>query len=184
MGAAAMLSTEQNHDAMTASEVQAKSLPTVENNPSKLRWYQPTPGRLLVVLLAVEGGLLFSERWFPTGWSVLIAVAAVGLFLLLMLFWYVLAFIFQWRFQFSIRSLLLLTIAVAFPSSWLAVEMKWEKEQERAAETLVKVHGVLYCENQFYYDSSGNQIEGGPVWLRKVLGDHFFCKVYSVGFLS
>ena len=54
----------------------------------KLRWYQPTPGRLLVFLLVVEGILLLSERWgwFPfnqhKGYTVLIAVAAVGLFLL------------------------------------------------------------------------------------------------------
>ena len=32
--------------------------------------------------------------------------------------------IFRWRFQFSIRSLLVLTVAVAVPCSWLAVEVK------------------------------------------------------------
>ena len=47
----------------------------------KLRWFHPTPGRLLIVLLAVEAALLLSKPWFPKGWTVLMAVAAVGLFL-------------------------------------------------------------------------------------------------------
>ena len=52
----------------------------------KLRWYHLTPGRLLVVLLAVEGFLWLSERlqWFPfnrhKGWPVLFAVASVAVF--------------------------------------------------------------------------------------------------------
>ena len=39
---------------------------TAEKKLPKLRWYQPSPGRLLVVLLAAEGVLLLSERfrWF------------------------------------------------------------------------------------------------------------------------
>ena len=52
------------------------------------RWFHPTPGLLLVFLLAVEGGLLLTERWFPKGWTVLIAVATVGVFLLVMSLWF------------------------------------------------------------------------------------------------
>ncbi len=99
--------------------------------PSRRRWFRPTPGRLvLLVLLAVEGLLWLSERfqWFAfnqhAGWTVLIALAGVGVFLLLMLFWYVLALVFRWRFQFSILWLLVLTLAVALPCSWLAAEIK------------------------------------------------------------
>jgi hypothetical protein len=92
----------------------------------KLRWFYPTPGRLLVVLLAVEGILLLSERWFPKGCAVLIAIAAIGVFLVLMLLWFVVSLIFYWRFQFSIRSLLLLTVAVAIPCSWLAAGQEAE----------------------------------------------------------
>jgi hypothetical protein len=33
----------------------------------KLRWHQPTPGRLFVLLLVVEGILLLVEPWFPKG---------------------------------------------------------------------------------------------------------------------
>ena len=81
----------------------------------KCRWFVPTPGKLLAILLAVEGVLLLSERWFPKGWAVLTAFAAVGVFLILMLIWFGVALVFRWRFQFSLRSLLLLTVAVAIP---------------------------------------------------------------------
>ena len=52
--------------------------------PEKARWYRVTPGRLLPLLLAVEGLLWLSEHfcWFPfnehKGWTVLIAVASVA----------------------------------------------------------------------------------------------------------
>jgi hypothetical protein len=75
---------------------------------SKLRWFHPTPRRLLVILLVVEGFLLLSKRfnWFAfnghKGWTVLIVVAAVGLFILLMLLWFLVSLIFRWHFQFFI----------------------------------------------------------------------------------
>ena len=106
--------------------------------PSRRRWFRPTPGRLvLLVLLAVEGLLWLSERfqWFAfnqhAGWTVLIALAGVGVFLLLMLSWYVLALVFRWRFQFSILWLLVLTLAVALPCSWLAAEIKRARRRRR-----------------------------------------------------
>ena len=59
----------------------------------KPRWFFPTPGRLLAVLLAVEALLWLSERfrWFAfqhKSWTVLIAVGSVGAFLVLMLGWF------------------------------------------------------------------------------------------------
>ena len=60
----------------------------VAQEKARRRWFVPTPGRLLVVLLAVDGLLWLSERfqWFAfnqhKGWTVLIAVAAVGVFFL------------------------------------------------------------------------------------------------------
>ena len=47
--------------------------------PPKRRWFHLTPDRLVLVLLAVEGSLLFAERfgWCGRGWPVLISV--VGL---------------------------------------------------------------------------------------------------------
>jgi fatty acid desaturase len=128
--------------------METDSLPTAENKPPKPRWYQPTPGRLLVVLLAVEGVLLLSERfqWFPfnqqKGWIVLIAIASVVAAMALMLLWFFLALLFHWRFQFSLRSLLVLTVAVAIPFSWLAVEMKAARQQREAVKALLQLGGV------------------------------------------
>jgi hypothetical protein len=75
----------------------------------KLGWYRLTPDRLVTGLLAVEGFLLLSEwfGWFAfnqhKGWTVLIAVAVVGLTLLIMLFWLAAALLFRCRFQYSLR---------------------------------------------------------------------------------
>ena len=109
---------------------------------SRPRWYRLTPDRLLSALLAVEGLLWLCGhyRWFwfnhHKGWAALIAVAAVGAFLLLMLLWLVAAALFRWRCQYSIRSLLILTVAVAVPCSWLAVEVKKAKEQGQTVGSL------------------------------------------------
>ncbi|MGA2034722.1 MAG: hypothetical protein ABSG68_20940 [Thermoguttaceae bacterium] len=84
----------------------------------------------MAMLLVVEGLLWLSERfqWFAfnahKGWTVLIALDSVGVAVLFMLFWFVACLIFRWRFQFSTRSLLVLTVAVALPCSWLGVERR------------------------------------------------------------
>ena len=75
------------------------------------RWYRLTPDRFVIGLLVVECLLWLSERfqWFAfnqhKGWTVLIAVAVVGVAFLVMLLWFVVALLFRWRFQFCIRSL-------------------------------------------------------------------------------
>jgi hypothetical protein len=69
--------------------MEANSLPTAEPKPPNLRWFHPTPARLLVILLVAEGILLLSQPWFPK----------------------------------------VLTVVVAIPFSWLAVEMKRAREQ-------------------------------------------------------
>ena len=57
-------------------------------------WYRLTPDRVVIGMLAAEGFLLLSERfrWFAfnqhKGWTVLVALATVGLTLLLMLLWF------------------------------------------------------------------------------------------------
>jgi hypothetical protein len=148
------------------------------------RWFFPTPGRLLVVLLTVEGFLWLSEwlQWTSKGWPVLIAVAAVGAFLLVMLGWFVLALLFHWRFQFSILSLLVLTVAVALPCGWLATEMKQATKQREVVEGIGQVHGwVCY---DFQVDPSGcwtpDATPAAPTWLRDLLGDDLFLDVIWV----
>jgi hypothetical protein len=168
---------------------------------SNLRWFYPKPYWLILGLLVVECLLWLSERfqWFGfnhhKGWTVLIAVAAVGMVFVAMLFLLAASLLFRWRFQFSIRSLLTLTVAIAIPCSWFAVEMKKAREQMAAVEALI----MLDCGFQYDYEvqfdpSSGVRIEeedrvfgngpnvmpSGSAWLRKYLGDDFFNNVYVV----
>jgi hypothetical protein len=142
---------------------------------SRRRLYHPTPNWLILGLLAAEGLLWLSERfqWFAfnekKGWTVLIAVASVGVAFLVMLLCFVVSLLFRWRFQFGIRSLLILTVVVALPCSWLAVTMRQAKRQREA------VVGI---------ESAGGKVQwsksSGLAWLRSLLGDAFFRYVASV----
>jgi len=139
------------------------------------RPFRPTPAWLICGLLVVEGLLWLSERyqWFgfneKKGWTVLIAVAAVGVAMLVMLGWFVVALVFRWRFQFSIRSLLVLVVVVALPFSWLAVEMRAARKQKEAVAAIEKLHGTLFWDRPAV-----------PRWLRSLLGDDFFDNVDSI----
>ena len=141
------------------------------------RWLHLTLDRFVVGLLVVEGLLWLSERygwfWFNEnkGWTVLVAVAVVGGAMVVVLGWFIVALVFRWRFQFSLRSLLLLVVAVALSCSWLAVEMKAAKREREAAEAIEKLDGVLYWSEP-----------AGPVWLRSLLGEHFFQHVDQLAF--
>ena len=153
--------------------MKADAPPTAENKQPKLRWFRPTPARLLVILLAVEGILFLSKQWFPKGWAVLIAIASVGVTMLLMLIWWLAALCFHWRFQFSLRSLMVLTVAVAIPFSWLAVEMKRAREQREAVEWILKLGGV--ARYRFYVTAHPT-----PMWLTDGFGVTFFADVVEV----
>jgi hypothetical protein len=115
----------------------------------KRRWLTPTPGWLVLGSLVVTGLLYLSDRfkWFAfnqhKGWTVLIAVASVVAVLAVMLLWWIAALVFRWRFQFSVRSLLVLAIAVAVPCSWLAVEVKIAKEQRETVNEIKKRGGKV-----------------------------------------
>jgi Leucine-rich repeat (LRR) protein len=142
---------------------------------ARVRWFHPTPGRFVIVLLAVECLLWLSERFGWLGWhkgyAVLTCVAAVGLAMLGMLVWFGAALVLRRRFQFSIRSLLVLVIGVAVPCSWLAVEIRAAKRQKEVVEAIVKVGGVLDWD-----------LEPRLAWLRNLLGDDFFMDGYQVDF--
>ena len=71
----------------------------------------------------------------------LVAVAGVGVVLMTMLLWFLVALVFRRRFQFGIRTLLVLTVAVALPCSWLAEEMKKAREQSQAVRAIEKLSG-------------------------------------------
>ena len=81
-----------------------------DTTQARVRWFHLTPGRFVLLLLAVEVLLWLSDRFGWLGWhkgyAVLTAVAMVGVGMLLMLVWFVVALVFRRRFQFSLRSLL------------------------------------------------------------------------------
>jgi hypothetical protein len=173
--------------------METNSLPTDAKKSPRPRWFQPTPGRLLIALLAVEATLLLSERlqWFPfnghKGWTVLIAIACVGATIAIMLLWFLLALVFRWRFQFSLRSLLILMAAVAVPFSWLAVEMQRARRQNDAVAALQKggYAGARYDYENF--DAETGDFVGsvsGTEWLRNMLGLDFFSNVKEISFAS
>ena len=153
------------------------------SDPITTRRFFPTPAWLIFGLLVVEGLLWLSERfgWFAfnshKGWTVLICVAVVGGAMLLMLLWFIVALVFRWRFQFSLRSLLVLTLAVAVSCSWLALEMKKAREQETAVDEI----GRLY---PYAVATAGASTPGvktiEPTWLRVLLGEMYFAEVVSV----
>ncbi len=145
-----------------------------------------TPTWLIFGLLVVEGLLWLSERytWLgfneKKGWTVLIAVAVVGVVMLVMLLWFIASLLFRWRLQFSIRSMLVLTVAVAVPCSWLAVEMKKAREQHDAVEEIGDSAGWVGYD--FEEDSAPTLAEPrGPAWLRNLLGGDFFNNVVDAG---
>jgi hypothetical protein len=153
---------------------------------SDRRSFHPTPGHFLAGLLAVEGLLFLSERfhWFAfnthKGWTVLIALASVGVFLLIMLLWFLAALVFRCWFQFSIRSLLVLTVAVALSCSWLATEMKAAKTQKDAARCISALGSCTYDDE---VSASASAVTASPPrhdWLRRMLGCDFFASVTGV----
>ena len=157
---------------------------SMANALPKRRWFSPTPGWLVLGLLAVEGLLFLAEqfRWLPKGWTVLVAVASVGVALILMLAWFAVALLFRWRFQFSIRSLLVLTVAVALPFSWLAARMRQAAGQQRVVQEIEAAGGLVVYD--FQLDPSGKQNAKAqmpePAWLRDLLGDDYFHDILAL----
>ena len=133
-----------------------------------------------------QGLLWLSERFqWPTwhkGYAVLIAVAAVGVLFLLMLLWFIVALLFRLRFQFSIWSLLVLTVAVALPCSWLGVETEEVREQREAVAAIRKLAGEVFYD--YERDVSGNYPSNprlpATALLRNLLGDDFFMDVNMI----
>ena len=156
----------------------------------KPRWYRLTPDRCVIGLLMVECLLCMSERykwfWFneKKGWTVLITVAVVGIAFVLTLLWFVASLLFRWRFQFSIRSLLLLTFAIAFPCSWLATEMEAAKKQKMLVDVIKKEGGSVQYnlgELEPGFHSYGTRSPELPQ-LQELLGDDFFGEINDVSY--
>ena len=158
----------------------------MDGTEPKRRWFYPTPDWLVIGLLVVEF-LLWLSNWlgWPSwhkGYAVLASIAAVGQVLVLMFLWLIIALVVRWRFQFSIRSLLVLVVAVAMPFSWLAVEIKRANEQRGLMAEIVGWGGRFYYD--WYFRTTGpllwNKQPPEPLWLREPLGDDFFSVVRIV----
>ncbi len=167
------------------------------------RRFRPKPSWLVLGSLATTG-LLWLSNWlcwppWHKGYAVLSAVAGVGAAMLLMFAWFAVAVVFRWRFQFSIRSLLLLVVVVALPCSWLGVEIKKAREQQKAVIALCEAGEVFdncYGSPQFTdgnivglkpHDNSG--LKGsllldvdfpGPIWVLDLLERDFFYDTENV----
>ena len=156
------------------------------------RWYRLTPDRAVVLLVALEGSLLLSGRyeWFAfnrhKGWTVLVCLATVGAAFLLMSLWFLAAVVFRRRFQFGILSLLLLTVVVAVPCSWLTVAREHAERQREAVAEIKKVGGTVSYDYQ--HGPCGYPIgcaqPPAPLWLRSLLGDDLFTDVTGVSFIT
>jgi len=155
----------------------------------KRRWFHLSPDRFVTGLLLVIGSLWLSDRFqsfgfnHHKGWTVLIAVAAVGVAAVAMLLWWAASLLFHWRFQFSIRSLLGFCLACSIAVSWFAVE--W-KDARRQAEAIAAIQNSGGFAN---YDWQVDDVEcyqvtnpepPAPRWLRNTLGDDFFSTVVDV----
>ncbi len=154
--------------------------------PIASRRFRPTPAWLVLGSLAVTGLLWLSDRlgWpaWHKGYAVLSAVAGGGVVLILMLIWFVAALSFRLRFQFSIRSLLLLTVAVALPCSWLAARMRQAAGQQRVVQEIEAAGGLVVYD--FQLDPSGKQNAKAqmpePAWLRDLLGEDYFHDILAL----
>ncbi len=137
---------------------------------------RPTPSWLIFGLLVVEGLLWLSERfqWFPKGGAVLLAMATVPAIILLILLWFAVCLLFRWPFQFSLRSLVVLVVAVALSFSWMGVEIQAAKRQKEEAASIQDLQG--WVDYDFGEVKAGQRNSGGkePSWLRSLLGVDFF----------
>lgn len=152
---------------------------------STRHWYRLSPDRLVVGLLLTVCLLWVSERfqWFGfnhhNGWTVLIAVATIGVAALVMLLWWAAGLIFRWRFQFGIRSLLVFCAAASIAAGWLAVE---REQARRQADESINSDWLPVYDWQLDADGTPNSNPEPPEprWLRKMLGGNFFSAVVVI----
>ncbi len=82
-------------------------------------------------------------------------------------------------YQYSLRTLLIIVTLFAVACSWFTVKMRQAKRQREAVEAFSKLGGTIAYDYQL--DAFGHFMQGtkppGPTWLRKFLGDDFFCTV-------
>ena len=140
----------------------------------KPRWYRLTPERYFWAVLLLEVFLWLSERfrWFSfnetKNLTIFIALAVLFVSLLGFAVRFLSAWVFRHRFQFGIRTLLLLTITVAIPFSWLAVRI------ERAQ---IEYESVWCLGEKPDCNMEIRTWLSLPNWMSNLLGEYFFTHV-------
>jgi len=101
-----------------------------------------------------------------------------------MLLWLVVSLLSRWRFQFSLRSLVVLVVAVAVPLGWFGVRLREAERQRRAVEAIRKAGGTVWYDyhNTLYGVIEPRAEPPTPAWLRNLLGEDFFADVVHVGY--
>lgn len=152
-------------------------------------WFPITPARFVTILPIIEAAFWLSQKlpWASCnaqkGWAVLIAVAIVPIASLSLLLWLSVALLFRSPFQFGIRSLVVLTVAVGIPSSWLEIEREHARQQQTLVEDIRRLGGIVSYDWEI--DMNGDPLPGsprppGPATLRNLLGVDFFADVLQV----
>ena len=130
-------------------------------DPTKPRWYVPSPGRLIAGLLIIELCLLLADRLSlfgverGSGWNVIWAVAIFLAVIVVGVFWFVVALVFKRRFQFGIISLIGLMCCVAVVGGWFG----WKREMAKRREAFMEKIGVT----NIAYDFEGKLDEKNPL---------------------
>jgi hypothetical protein len=154
--------------------------PTREPRP---RWFRLTPGRFVLGLVVVEGFLVLSQQFerfaLNKGYTALIALATAAAIILFMLLWFLAALLFRLRFQYSIRSLFVLTAAVAIPCAWVAEVRNEARKQREAVEEIEKAGGAPLFDYELGASDRSMPVDTppGPYWLCKLLGEDPFVNV-------
>jgi hypothetical protein len=153
--------------------------------PLALRWGRIGVAQILLGLsLFMEVALFLGDRsgLLPRGVAVLIALVSLGLLFLAGLIVALVGARFGWCFQFTVRSVLLATLLVAIPCSWLAVEMRRASARATAAAEVRRLGGSVNYDWQVDAFGTPLRIAGPPAphWLREIVGDGYFARVVRV----
>lgn len=145
--------------------------------------YHQTLVRLAVGLLGVDVFLIFSHQfsWFDLdeykGWPVLIAITVAALATLSVVVLFPVCALRGIRFRFGIRSLLLLTLAVAIPCAWCAIAASDANRQKNVVATIQRKGGEVQYDWQ---TEGGSGKPPGPAWLLRYCGTDFVSVVVAV----
>jgi len=96
--------------------------------------------------------------------------------------------------RFSLRTLMVLVLAISMPLAWLGMKVRRANEQRSAVEAIRAVGGYVEYDHEYKLCYFHEQMSGpsipfglsedppppGPVWLRRLFGDGLFAEVVYV----